>query len=104
MSVCVHFHLYVFRSYSFAFVSILTCMNLFSVVHIRFHLLRVHPSSFALILTIETHVKIGLNSKMPSRFPPVMFYKTHTLTDLGAGKHDSARLTESLHLPLSFCA
>lgn len=23
---------------------------------------------------IQTHVKIGLNSKMPSRFPPVVFY------------------------------
>src|ERR1700704_3333645 len=66
---------------SFLLICILTCTNLFSVVHIRFHLLCVHTSSFALILTIQTHVKIGLNSKMPSRFSPVMFYKTHTLTD-----------------------
>src|ERR1700704_6387683 len=75
------------RSFSLVRISfLLICISVHS------HLLRVHPSSFALILTIQTHVKVGLNSKMPSRFPPVMFYKTHTLTNLGTGKHDSARL------------
>jgi len=31
---------------------------------------------------IQTRVKIGLNSKMPSRFPPVVFY-TPKVTDFG---------------------
>jgi hypothetical protein len=44
---------------------------------------------------IQTRVKIGLNSKMPSRFPPVVFYtpkvcpspncSTHIHSDVFAG-------------------
>ncbi|KAF8827420.1 hypothetical protein HHX47_DHR4000190 [Lentinula edodes] len=32
---------------------------------------------------IQTRVKIGLNSKMPSRFPPVVFYTPKELGGLG---------------------
>ena len=31
---------------------------------------------------IQTRVKIGLNSKMPSRFPPVVFYTPKVNVDL----------------------
>lgn len=30
---------------------------------------------------IQTRIKIGLNSKMPSRFPPVVFYTPKVLYD-----------------------
>jgi pre-mRNA-processing factor 8 len=32
---------------------------------------------------IQTRIKIGLNSKMPSRFPPVVFYTPKELGGLG---------------------
>jgi len=32
---------------------------------------------------IQTHVRIGLNSKIPSRFPPVVFYTPKKLGGLG---------------------
>jgi pre-mRNA-processing factor 8 len=32
---------------------------------------------------IQTRIKIGLNSKMPSRFPPVVFYSPKELGGLG---------------------
>ena len=32
---------------------------------------------------IQTRVKIGLNTKMPSRFPPVVFYTPKKLSCLG---------------------
>ena len=32
---------------------------------------------------VQTRVKIGLNSKMPSRFPPVVFYTPKELGGLG---------------------
>ena len=34
-------------------------------------------------LQIQTRIKIGLNSKMPSRFPPVVFYTPKELGGLG---------------------
>ena len=36
-----------------------------------------------LLLQIETHIKIGLNSKMLFRFPPVVFYSPKELGGLG---------------------
>ena len=35
---------------------------------------------------IQTRVKIGLNSKMPSRFPPVVFYTPKVIYDFSNGK------------------
>ena len=35
------------------------------------------------IFQIQTRIKIGLNSKMPSRFPPVVFYTPKELGGLG---------------------
>jgi pre-mRNA-processing factor 8 len=32
---------------------------------------------------IQTRIKIGLNSKMPSRFPPVVFYSPKEIGGLG---------------------
>jgi pre-mRNA-processing factor 8 len=32
---------------------------------------------------VQTRVKIGLNSKMPSRFPPVVFYAPKEVGGLG---------------------
>jgi pre-mRNA-processing factor 8 len=32
---------------------------------------------------IQTRIKIGLNSKMPTRFPPVVFYSPKELGGLG---------------------
>lgn len=32
---------------------------------------------------VQTRVKIGLNSKMPSRFPPVVFYSPKEIGGLG---------------------
>ena len=32
---------------------------------------------------IQTRIKIGLNTKMPSRFPPVVFYTPKELGGLG---------------------
>ena len=32
---------------------------------------------------IQTRIKIGLNSKMPSRFPPALFYTPKELGGLG---------------------
>ena len=32
---------------------------------------------------IQTRIKIGLNSKMPSRFPPVVFYTPKEIGGLG---------------------
>jgi pre-mRNA-processing factor 8 len=32
---------------------------------------------------VQTRIKIGLNSKMPSRFPPVVFYTPKELGGLG---------------------
>lgn len=32
---------------------------------------------------IQTRIKIGLNSKMPSRFPPVVFYSPKEVGGLG---------------------
>ena len=32
---------------------------------------------------IQTRIKVGLNSKMPSRFPPVVFYTPKELGGLG---------------------
>ena len=37
----------------------------------------------SLSLQIQTRIKIGLNSKMPSRFPPVVFYTPKELGGLG---------------------
>lgn len=34
---------------------------------------------------IQTRIKIGLNSKMPSRFPPVVFYTPKVRIGLGRG-------------------
>lgn len=34
---------------------------------------------------IQTRIKIGLNSKMPARFPPVVFYTPKEIG--GLGKH-----------------
>lgn len=39
--------------------------------------LSTHPTQ------IQTRIKIGLNSKMPSRFPPVVFYTPKELGGLG---------------------
>ena len=36
-----------------------------------------------IFLQIQTRIKIGLNSKMPSRFPPVVFYTPTELGGLG---------------------
>lgn len=41
---------------------------------------------------IQTRIKIGLNSKMPSRFPPVVFY---TPKELGGEKGDTTLRIES---------
>ena len=35
------------------------------------------------LIQIQTRIKIGLNSKMPSRFPPVVFYTPKELGGLG---------------------
>ena len=32
---------------------------------------------------MQTRIKIGLNSKMPARFPPVVFYTPKELEGLG---------------------
>ena len=34
-------------------------------------------------MQVQTRIKIGLNSKMPSRFPPVVFYTPKELGGLG---------------------
>ena len=51
---------------------------------------KVHWSHFltdhmitVIVLQIQTRIKIGLNSKMPSRFPPVVFYTPKELGGLG---------------------
>ena len=41
------------------------------------------PLSPLYLLQIQTRIKIGLNSKMPSRFPPVVFYTPKELGGLG---------------------
>ena len=38
---------------------------------------------FIVVFQIQTRIKIGLNSKMPSRFPPVVFYTPKELGGLG---------------------
>lgn len=38
---------------------------------------------FCHVSQIQTRIKIGLNSKMPSRFPPVVFYTPKELGGLG---------------------
>lgn len=40
-------------------------------------------STCLLSFQIQTRIKIGLNSKMPSRFPPVVFYTPKELGGLG---------------------
>lgn len=40
-------------------------------------------SACLLSFQIQTRIKIGLNSKMPSRFPPVVFYTPKELGGLG---------------------
>ena len=40
-------------------------------------------SNTPLYVQIQTRIKIGLNSKMPSRFPPVVFYTPKELGGLG---------------------
>lgn len=44
-----------------------------------------HCVSVLLLLShqIQTRIKIGLNSKMPSRFPPVVFYTPKEIGGLG---------------------
>ena len=39
---------------------------------------------------IQTRVKIGLNSKMPSRFPPVVFYTPKVWEGLVESSHNKA--------------
>ena len=36
-----------------------------------------------IFLQIQTRIKIGLNSKMPSQFPPIVFYTPKELGGLG---------------------
>jgi len=38
---------------------------------------------YIVVFQIQTRIKIGLNSKMPSRFPPVVFYTPKELGGLG---------------------
>ena len=40
-------------------------------------------AAFLVVLQVQTRIKIGLNSKMPSRFPPVVFYTPKELGGLG---------------------
>ena len=36
-----------------------------------------------IFVQMQTRIKIGLNSKMPSQFPPVVFYTSKELGGLG---------------------
>lgn len=40
-------------------------------------------AAFLVVFQVQTRIKIGLNSKMPSRFPPVVFYTPKELGGLG---------------------
>ena len=42
---------------------------------------------------IQTRIKMGLNSKMPSRFPPVVFYTPKELGGLGMLSHFRAGMS-----------
>lgn len=50
---------------------------------------------------IQTRIKIGLNSKMPSRFPPVVFYTPKELG--GESGFDLLTLTEYCDIFHWFC-
>jgi pre-mRNA-processing factor 8 len=47
---------------------------------------------------IQTRIKIGLNSKMPSRFPPVVFYTPKELGGIKAVLNSSIPITILLTL------
>ena len=46
-------------------------------------LLLLSDTVYIVVFQIQTRIKIGLNSKMPSRFPPVVFYTPKELGGLG---------------------
>lgn len=53
---------------------------------------------------IQTRIKIGLNSKMPSRFPPVVFYTPKELGGLGMLSMGHVLIPQSdLRYVLTFC-